>query len=142
MQTGAGRAALVMSVGDVVAEVPDENRKFFRYLADTERLLLQGFPPALIKDLLCKKTLAKKATGNAYSKVLIVATVHPMLKTIADNTVKSFADWDSTFQSSFVDIDMLNLIKRQLLGNGRTLEKKPKRAMKAMKARRQARRSK
>ena len=73
----------VMSVSDVVHGVDDASRKFFRFFTKPERLALQGFPPHQALRLPENKIVF--AAGNAYPVPLIVATLHPMLKSLVDS---------------------------------------------------------
>ena len=59
----------------------DNAKEFFRFLAPTERLSLQGFTPAIIKGF-PDVGLGVKAAGNAYPVNLICATAYPMVKAI------------------------------------------------------------
>lgn len=64
LQTG-NRYLFVISVGCVVDDLPDEDRRFFRLLMPTERLTLQGFPPDVLRNL-PTHTTCLKAAGNVH----------------------------------------------------------------------------
>ena len=74
---------LVLSVADVINDVADEEREFFRWLHDSERLALQGLPPDMLQDLPCGKAI--KAAGNAFPVPLIIACLHPMLMAASES---------------------------------------------------------
>ena len=81
---------VVLSVGDVVQSVPDSERRFFRLLADSERLALQGVPPKVLLSLPQGK--AAQASGNTFPTSLIIACVQPLLMSIARSSV-DFKSW-------------------------------------------------
>ena len=76
---------VVLSVGDVVPSVPDSDRRFFRLLADSERLVLQGVPPKVLLSLPQGK--AAQASGNTFPTSLIIACVQPLLMSIARSSI-------------------------------------------------------
>lgn len=79
----------VLSVADVVNEVPDEEREFCRKVMAAERLTSQGFPAELLFGL--GRELATFAAGNAYPVPLIIAALHPILEAIGNCDV--LATW-------------------------------------------------
>ena len=81
---------VVLSVGDVVQSVPDSERRFFRLLADSERLALQGIPPKLLLSLPQGKAVL--ASGNTFPTSLIIACMQPLLMSIARSSV-DFKSW-------------------------------------------------
>jgi len=98
------RYIFLISVADVINQVEDKSREFFRFLLETERLALQGFPPEAARDF-PSDGLIIKATGNAYPPPLIMAAAAPLIKAMgADRPAGNFnfatwpADWPS-FQS-------------------------------------------
>lgn len=88
------RYLFAISVQCVVEGFADEDREVFRFLKETERLALQGFPPTVAREL-GTRTLAVKAAGNAYPPPLIIAAAHPLLQAIADSTL-DLAKWPAT----------------------------------------------
>ncbi len=116
---GWGRAAMillysgcmVMSVGDVVRGVADAAREFFRFFAPTERLVLQGFPRELIYDF-PEPTLALKAAGNAYPVPLIVASVAPLIRAIAESPHVDFPKWPGALPSLMPNSRTLGLSRQ------------------------------
>ena len=56
----------------------------FRFLTGPERLILQGFPAKVALKLPQKKLTF--ASGNSYPIPLIVATLYPMLRALADSS--------------------------------------------------------
>ena len=74
----------VFSVSDVVTNVEDSSRQVFRFLTGPERLILQGFPAKVALKLPQKKLTF--ASGNSYPIPLIVATLYPMLRALADSS--------------------------------------------------------
>ena len=98
------RYLFLISVADVINQVEDKSREFFRFLLETERLALQGFPPEAARDF-PSDALIIKATGNAYPPPLIMAAAAPLIQAMgADRPAGNFnfatwpADWPS-FQS-------------------------------------------
>ena len=79
---------MVLSVGDVVNDVPDEDREFVRHVRNTEKLVAQGFPKTTHLHL--SSALAQKAAGNAYPVQLIQAVLAPLLQKLE---VFDFAAW-------------------------------------------------
>ena len=77
-----------MSVGCVVRRLPDHERQTFRWIQNSERLTLQGFPPDLA--LWMPTDAVFKAAGNAYPVPLMIATMHPLLKAIKDRIGNGF----------------------------------------------------
>lgn len=65
----------------------DQDRKFFRFLHPSERMVLQGFG----KDVLLKSkdTVRIKASGNAYPVPLLIAVLHGILLVLKDSITKS-----------------------------------------------------
>ena len=127
---GWGRAAMillysgcmVMSVGDVVRGVADAAREFFRFFAPTERLVLQGFPRELIYDF-PEPTLALKAAGNAYPVPLIVASVAPLIRAIAESPHVDFPKWPGALPSLNVNYKTLAAFKAALMAKPRRAPK-------------------
>ena len=68
---------MVLSVGDVVRDVPDNEREFLRHLRSSEKLCAQGFSPSVHLDL--DSRCAQKAAGNAYPPALLIAELHPIV---------------------------------------------------------------
>ena len=64
-------------------EMPEKDRKFFRFLSSTERMLLQWFDADTLYD--CSDALRIKGAGNAYPVPLIIAVVAPLLMEIRPN---------------------------------------------------------
>ena len=112
------RYLFLISVADVINQVEDKSREFFRFLLETERLALQGFPPEAARDF-PSDGLVLKATGNAYPPPLIVAAAAPLIQAMgadrpaADNFNFSTwpADWPS-FQSDICKSELDNFAKR------------------------------
>ena len=69
----------VMSTADI--DQPDHQREYFRFIHVLERLPLAGFSKALSEQM--DSGLVLKATGNAYSPVLLAAVLGPMLDVLA-----------------------------------------------------------
>lgn len=61
-------------------EGPEKDRKFFRFLSPTERMLLQGFHGSTLADT--SEALRIKGSGNAYPVPLMIAALAPLLKEI------------------------------------------------------------
>ena len=80
LTTNSG-SLMVLSVGDVVRDVPDEDREFMRHIRNSEKLCAQGFSPRVYLDL--DSARAQKAAGNAYPPALIIAEVHPFVDALA-----------------------------------------------------------
>ena len=81
---------LIMSVKDIVNNVEDSKREFFRLLLLPERLQLMGFPGKLALTL--PESRVVFASGNAYPVPLIIASFFPMLLALAQSGLH-FADW-------------------------------------------------
>ena len=79
----------VLRVKEVVEQVSDHERLWFRKLRDTERLTLQGFPKTLALDL---KGKTRFAAGNAFPAPVIVAMLHPMLEALSKSGL-DLATW-------------------------------------------------
>ena len=77
----------VMSVRDVVHEVADSEREYFRKLTGPERLGLQAFPPDIAE--LVPEDKHVFASGNAFPPALIIAVLQPMLKAVGP----ALAEW-------------------------------------------------
>ena len=73
----------VLSVRDIIEQVGDSKREFFRFFTKPERLQLQGFPPKYALDLPEDKIIF--AAGNSYPVPLMVACFFPMLKSLAES---------------------------------------------------------
>jgi len=105
------RYIFLISVADVINQVEDKSREFFRFLLETERLALQGFPPEAARDF-PSDGLIIKATGNAYPPPLIMAAAAPLIQSLgrpadwpfrpADNL--NFATWPADWPSFQSDI--------------------------------------
>jgi hypothetical protein len=76
LTTNSG-ALMVLSVGDVVENTPDEKREFIRHVRNTEKLLAQGFPKET--HLFLDSRLTQKAAGNAYPVTLMISILHPIV---------------------------------------------------------------
>ena len=81
---------MILSVADVVAETPDEQREFFRKPAPTERMTAQGFPADTVLHV--PSNLHVFAPGNAYPPPLIRAALQPMIEAVANSTLV-LKDW-------------------------------------------------
>ena len=75
---------------DIVNNVEDSKREFFRLLLLPERLQLMGFPGKLALTL--PESRVVFASGNAYPVPLIIASFFPMLLALAQSGLP-FADW-------------------------------------------------
>ena len=73
----------VLSVRDIIEQVGDSKREFFRFFTKPERLQLQGFPPKYALDLPEDKIIF--AAGNSYPVPLMVACFFPMLESLAES---------------------------------------------------------
>ena len=91
--TCSNRYLLVSTISDIVDNVPYEKREFFRWLANVERLTLQGFRKEVALEL--TDASAFKAAGNAYPIPLIISAVHPMIQAIHQAIAAgfNFVDW-------------------------------------------------
>jgi site-specific DNA-cytosine methylase len=58
----------------------DAQRAFFRFLTCDERMALQGFSPQTLQG--CTEALRFKASGNAYPVPLMLAVLHPLLRSL------------------------------------------------------------
>jgi len=72
----------VACVEGITKNKPDAEREYFRYLTNAERLMLQGFPPALANDL--TRNDALRGTGNAFPVAGLIAVMHPMLSAVSN----------------------------------------------------------
>ena len=72
-----------MFLASLDLEMPEKDRKFFRFLSLTERMLLQGFDADTLYD--CSDALRIKGAGNTYPVPLIIAVVAPLLMEIRPN---------------------------------------------------------
>ena len=101
------RYLFLISVADVINQVEDKSREFFRFLLETERLALQGFPPEAARDF-PSDALIIKATGNAYPPPLIMAAAAPLIQAMgADRPAGdnfNFATWPADWPSFQSDI--------------------------------------
>ena len=101
------RYLFLMSVADVINQVEDKNKEFFRFLLETERLTLQGFPPEAARDF-PSDGLVLKATGNAYPPPLIMAAAAPLIQAMgADRPAGdnfNFSTWPADWPSFQSDI--------------------------------------
>ena len=111
------RYLFLISVADVINQVEDKSREFFRFLLETERLALQGFPPEAARDFESAGFIIK-ATGNAYPPPLIMAAAAPLIKAMgADRPAGNFnfatwpADWPS-FQSDISKSELDEFAKK------------------------------
>jgi site-specific DNA-cytosine methylase len=75
----SGCEYFLISVRDV--SEPLEQRRFFRPLADIERLRLQGFPTEYAQEL--TSSMVKHGTGNAFAVPQVAAVALPLLKQVA-----------------------------------------------------------
>ena len=113
---------MVLSVSDVLDQVPDEERGFFRKLQPTERFAMMGFPPNIVVSL--GEQLAGKASGNAYPTQLIIASLCPMVRALGMSSL-DLASWPSAPVLDCADIDQkLKLAKRLLDARDRIVDKK------------------
>ena len=110
------RYLFLISVADVINQVEDKSREFFRFLLAAERLALQGFPPEAARDFPSERLI--KATGNGYPPPLIMAAAAPLIQAMgADRPAGdnfNFATWPAAFQS---DISKSQLDERRWLRN-------------------------
>ena len=111
------RYLFLISVADVINQVEDKSREFFRFLLATERLALQGFPPEAARDFPSEQLIIK-ATGNAYPPPLIMAAAAPLIQAMgADRPAGdnfNFATWPASFQS---DVSNSKLYERRWFRN-------------------------
>jgi site-specific DNA-cytosine methylase len=111
---------MFLSVSDVVNEVPDEQRTFFRKAMPTERLTLQGFRAQLV--ILLGQKLAEFASGNAYPPPLIVATLYPLLRAIADSNL-DLAKWPPAGLPPMPPPDLMKKFQSLLTARPRIINK-------------------
>ena len=122
---------MILSVGDVVHQVPDGDRRFFRKFTPTERLTLQSFPASLAFYL--GESLTGFATGNAYPPVLILATLYPLIKAISSSDL-DLASWPET--TAAVPWQAIRRMQRYLVARGRIVDKEKHAAAKTKAKRR------
>ena len=114
------RYLFLISVADVINQVEDKSREFFRFLLPTERLALQGFPPEAARDF-PSDALIIKATGNAYPPPLIMAAAAPLIQAMgADRPAGdnfNFATWPADWPSFQSDVSNSKLDERHWFRN-------------------------
>ena len=66
--------------------LPWYRKRICRYLAESERFALQGHPVEAV-NAMSGKTIARKATGNAYAVPMLAQVLLPMLNQIALSAV-------------------------------------------------------
>ena len=105
------RYLFLISVADVINQVEDKSREFFRFFLPTERLALQGFPPEAARDFPSERLI--KATGNGYPPPLIMAAAAPLIQAMgADRPAGdnfNFATWPADWPSFQCDISKSEL---------------------------------
>ena len=111
---------LVLSVHDVVHDVPDASREFFRILSPPERLTLQGFPAKMAATL--GKTLTYKASGNAYPPPLMLACLYPMMAAIGSSSI-NLQLWPPSDLPKLLPDPQLVRLRRLLLARGRIVNR-------------------
>ena len=101
------RYLFLISVADVINQVEDKSREFFRFLLATERLALQGFPPEAARDFPSERLIIK-ATGDACPPPLIMAAAAPLIQAMgADRPAGdnfNFATWPADWHSFQSDV--------------------------------------
>ena len=111
------RYLFLISVADVINQVEDTSREFFRFLLATERLALQGFPPEAARDFPSERLIIK-ATGDACPPPLIMSAAAPLIQAMgADRPAGdnfNFATWPASFQS---DVSNSKLYERRWFRN-------------------------
>ena len=111
---------VVLSVGDIINDVEDGARQYFRFLTGPERLILQGFPAEVALRLPENKLVF--ASGNSYPTPLIVATFYPMLKAIVDSGF-NFAQHPQPHTLASVEPDNVKKLLNALAAPGRVVNK-------------------
>ena len=112
---------LILSVADVVARVPDNERLFFRKFLASERLTIQGLPAKMLLKL--GTTLTTKASGNAYPPPLIIAALQPLLMALSQSTLLLTA-WPPPGLPNMPPPGILARVQRLLRARGRVVDKK------------------
>ena len=122
---------MVIEAGDVLHNVPDSQRRYFRLLKETERLTFQGFPADVVLHLK-SGSLARKAAGNAYPPPLIAAVAWPMVKAISAWGV-SVASWPPSDMIALDDekVKRLQRLESMCKAPPRVAKEKAKRKAKA-----------
>ena len=114
------RYLFLISVADVINQVEDKSREFFRFLLATERLALQGFPPEAARDFPSERLIIK-GTGNAYPPPLIMAAAAPLIQAMgADRPAGdnfNFATWPADWPSFQSDVSNSKLDERHWFRN-------------------------
>ena len=117
---------MILSVADVVAGTPDEQREFFRKPAPTERMTAQGFPADAV--LRVPSNLHVFAPGNAYPPPLIRAALQPMIEALANSTLV-LRDWPPQSMLSTEEPEEAQKLIRMMRGPGKKMKKaKPQNA--------------
>ena len=110
----------LISVADVINQVEDKSREFFRFLLATERLALQGFPPEAARDFPSERLIIK-ATGSAYPPPLIMAAAAPLIQAMgADRPAGdnfNFATWPADWPSFQSDVSNSKLDEKRWFRN-------------------------
>ena len=107
-----------LQVKEVVEQVPDNERQWFRKLRDTERLTLQGFPKTLALDL---KGKTRFAAGNAFPVPVIVAMLHPMLEALSKSSL-DLATWPPMHMLSRKDLECVAVAAKQMKAKPRKVK--------------------
>ena len=122
----------VLEVGDVINNIEDSQRTYFRKITDPERLALQGFPPNLALDLPPNRIVF--AAGNAFPPPLIAALLHPMLKAMGASTF-SLASWPPSEILSDAEPPHLAKAMKELRSPGKIVNREKFEAAKMLKMR-------
>ena len=120
----------VLEVGDVINNIEDSQRTYFRKITDPERLALQGFPPNLALDLPPNRIVF--AAGNAFPPPLIAALLHPMLKAMGASTF-SLASWPPSEILSDAEPPHLAKAMKELRNPGKIVNREKFEAAKMLK---------
>eukprot|EP00959_Pyramimonas_sp_CCMP1952_P122515 2561411-Pyramimonas_sp.AAC.1 len=99
-----------MSVSDILSEVPDKDRSFFRFLRPTERLALQGLPPSAALHM-PSHAVAVKGAGNAFPPPLIMAVMHPMIDALQQSSF-DLGSWPHAPRPGCAELPIYDRIER------------------------------
>ena len=101
----------VACVEGITQNKPDAEREYFRYLTNAERLMLQGFPPALANDL--TPNSAFTGAGNAFPVPGMIAVMQPMIVALS-NPVTPNIRFDTWPRDCIIQKDpLLNFVEFQ-----------------------------
>ena len=106
--TTNSRYMCVMGVSDVIDNVVDSKRTYFRFVHNAEKLVAQGFPKRVALEL--SPAMALKAAGNAYPVALIIAVLHPLLKSVHDALGANLHVWPSKLDIQEDTPELRNII--------------------------------